>query len=308
MRQIDEAERADAIDIDSIETELADGKLIDSRPVRNRSSAKETEYETSTALVGERCLPTIRIQASPFLDTLNTLKSVSERVCDEADRQAESTEPMEQNQKADLVSLRLQLKEESLRARGVALRELEEAWRAKIELIQNQVRAREAQLRVRESNLARLTTKVYGVISRINQAEAESQHRMEQLETEITELRHQLKVRDERLAAKQATPELAETLSADIKELEHRLQTAEEKLQSCEAELKTKENLIQAAGAKEAELGKLITRLSSECDKLASELRDKSPVAAQSEKKPQRSRTDSPVWKKIVGRIQEEPV
>ena len=85
------------------------------------------------------------------------------------------------------------------------------------------------------------------------------------------------------------------------------MQTAEGKLQSCEAELEKKENLIRAAAAKEAELGKLITRLSSECEKLSSEPHDNAPVAEQ-EKKQQGSLGDSPVWKKILGRIQEQPV
>jgi chromosome segregation ATPase len=308
MRPTDEAARSATLVLESLDAELVDSaKPVDSQFAHNPST-KETEYETSTALVGNLNLPKVHIQATPFLDALDNLKSASDRVCDLAGRETEPAGPVEQNTKTEIAALRLQLREESLKARVVALREMEEAWRAKIELIQNQVRAREVQLRVRESNLARLATKVYGVIGRLNETEAEAQRKTEQLESEIAGLRQQLQERDERLAAKKATPELAEALKENIKELEQQLQAAEQKLQSCESELKTKENLIQAAAAKEAELGKLIARLSSECERLASGARSKSPVASQLEKKQERSLTDSPVWKKIVGRIQEEPV
>src|SRR5436853_451117 len=190
------------------------------------------------------------------------------RLAKQTEKRQWSQRPLEQSNKRDLASLRLQLKEESLKARSLALREIEEAWKAKVELIQNQLRGREVQLRVRERDLAGLTSKVYGVINRINQSESESQNKAEQLETEITELRHQLKEKDERLATKRPAQELE---LRKIKELQDQLQTAERKLQSCEAELEKKENLVRAAAAKEAELGKLITRLSSECEKLSSE-------------------------------------
>jgi chromosome segregation ATPase len=307
MRQIGKADRKATVVLETIETELVSSEHVnatDPEPLGNRRFPEEIEYKTQPARIANPCLPSVRTQADVFLNVINGLKSVSDRVCDAADREVECSEPTEQSKKTDLASLRLQLKEESLKARSLALREIEEAWKAKVELIQNQLRGREIQLRVRERDLAGLTSKVYGVINRINQAESESQNRAEQLETEITELRHQLKEKDERLAAKRPAQELE---LKKLKELQDQLQTAEGKLQSCEAELEKKENLIRAAAAKEAELGKLITHLSSECEKLSSEPHDNAPVAEQ-EKKQQGSPGDPPVWKKILGRIQEQPV
>jgi chromosome segregation ATPase len=262
------------------------------------------EIDNKTTRTGDLCLPTVRTQADVFLNAIDDLKSVSDRVCDQADRDAERAGKMEDSKRTELADLRLQLKEESLKARGLALRELEEAWKAKLELVQNQIRRREAQVRVREGELTRMASKIYGVVNRLNQTESESQSKAEQLEAEIADLKHQLKERDERLAAKKPARE-AEL--EHIKQLEDRLQSTEENLQSRDAELKEKDKLIQAATAKEAELGKLIDRLSSECEKLTAESHDKTPVAEQVEKKQQRSSGDFGAWKKILARIQEQP-
>src|SRR5206468_11542155 len=49
----------------------------------------------------------------PYTTLFRSLKSVSDRVCDAADREVECSEQTEQSNKTDLASLRLQLKEES---------------------------------------------------------------------------------------------------------------------------------------------------------------------------------------------------
>jgi chromosome segregation ATPase len=285
------AELLDPGDITETDSELLDGPL----------SAEEIEYPN------HQRLPIVRTQANRFMNVINELKSVSDRVCDAADRETDCDEQSEQNKKAELTTLRLQLKEESLKARGLALRELEEAWKAKLQQNENQLRRREIQLSVREGALARLTSKVYAVISRLNQAESESQKKAERLEAELTEVKHQLKAKDERLTANEPILEKMQgELKEKIKEFELRLQATEGKLQSCETELKQKETLIQAAAAKEAEMGKLIKSLSSECDKLSSELHQKS--IAQLEKKQRNPISDATILKKVLGRIQEQPV
>jgi chromosome segregation ATPase len=277
-------------------------------------SVEEMEETSQMARMTGQRLPIVRTQASRFMNVLNELRSTSDRICNAADRETECAEETAQDKKTELATLRLQLKEESLKARGLALRELEEAWKAKLEQNENQLRRREVQLSIREGALARLTSKVYGVISRLNQTESESQRKAERLEAELTELRHQLKAKNEHVAAKQPLLEkLQAELKEKIKQLESRLQASEAKLLGCETELKQKETLIQAAAAKEAEIGKLIKSLSSECDKLSSELHQKSALIVQLEKRPRNPMADAAtlkttIVKKVLARIQEQPV
>src|SRR5919108_1025034 len=82
MRPTDEAARSATLVLESLDAELVDSaKPVDSQFAHNPST-KETEYETSTALVGNLNLPKVHIQATPFLDALDNLKSASDRVCD----------------------------------------------------------------------------------------------------------------------------------------------------------------------------------------------------------------------------------
>ena len=63
--------------------------------------------------------------------------------------------------------------------------------------------------------------------------------------------------------------------NTDIPSLQLRLQDAEGKLESQEKTLQEKEAGIHAAALREKEIGKLIERLSSECEKLSAELCEK---------------------------------
>jgi chromosome segregation ATPase len=247
-------------------------------------------------------------QADILQNLINELKSMSAPAADALMREAGGAERTDESKQTELAQLKFRLKEkeDAFEARELALGELEEASKAKFAAVEGQIEERKNQLDRRERELARLTAKVHGVINRLNQTESEAQSTAQRLEAELTELRHQLAEKDESLAAKNLQWEKLEgELRENIKELELQLQTTAEKLQSSEAELTEKESLIQSAAVKESEIGKLITRLSAECDRLSSELDHKNMTGAQTEKKESSSVNDARVWKKILGRIQD---
>jgi chromosome segregation ATPase len=288
---------------------LKDIKAATSELLRDDRCTEEIECKTELVSTGHQYLPSLRTHANQFVNAINGLKSLSDRMCDAADREAERGAQTEKSEQTELASLRLQVKEESLKVRALALRELEEVWKAKIEQTEYQLRGREVRLNIREKELAALTSKVYRFINRLNQTESESQKKTERLEAEVTELRQKLEERDERAVAIESPPVTPEVNQSEtIKDLELRLQSAESKLRSYEAELKQKELLIQTAATKEAEIGKLISRLSSECERLSSELQNKSLKPEATEKKEHRSNSDTAIWKKILARIQEQMV
>ena len=78
------------------------------------------------------------------------------------------------------------------------------------------------------------------------------------------------------------------------------------KLASRERELKQKEGIIDAAAAGETEIGKLIERLSTGCDKLSEELCEKRIRIARLQDKPRRSAMAANCGKKSSNLVQEE--
>jgi len=95
---------------------------------------------------------------------------------------------------------------------------------------------------------------------------------------------------------------------ATIIDLETRLKEAESKLQLQETQLKDKEAVIQATAAKEVEIGKLIKRLSQECENLSNELQEKTRLMGQLEIKKPQIPPDKNVWRRMIGRLQDDPL
>jgi chromosome segregation ATPase len=91
-----------------------------------------------------------------------------------------------------------------------------------------------------------------------------------------------------------------------IVELEQQLRDCQNELQTYEAKVKEKDNLLQATAAKETEIGNLIKRLSSECESLNGELQQKSQVLARFESKKGQSASDGKIWRRVIGRLQED--
>src|SRR5262249_10375175 len=103
-------------------------------------------------------------------------------------------------------------------------------------------------------------------------------------EGEVRTLRLDMGKREDRVGARQSDLHRVEgDQKTDIENLQLRLQDAEAKLESQERTLKEKEAGIHAAALREKEIGKLIERLSSECEKLSAELCEKELIISRLE-------------------------
>jgi len=133
------------------------------------------------------------------------------------------------------------------------------------------------------------------------QAESHAHQFTARLE-ELTDLRLQMAKHEESLAARElALNQVEGDFMANIQNLQLRLQDTETNVARQETELKEKESAIQAAAIRETEIGKLIQRLSSECEKLTAELSEKTLMIARLEGKTRQAATGGKVWNKILG-------
>jgi hypothetical protein len=94
-------------------------------------------------------------------------------------------------------------------------------------------------------------------------------------------------------------------LGTKIQALESRLQNTEAKLLSREIELKKKDEAVQAAAAREQAIGKLVVRLSAECERLTAELYETSLIVARLETQARHGLDYRDLWKKSVSLLQE---
>ena len=74
-----------------------------------------------------------------------------------------------------------------------------------------------------------------------------------------------------------------------------------------EEELKEKVRIIEATACKEAEMGNLIKQLSAECTALSEELQRSNSANSRGETKPNPTVNESTLWRRVIGRLQEEP-
>jgi chromosome segregation ATPase len=120
-------------------------------------------------------------------------------------------------------------------------------------------------------------------------------------------LKEQLAQRDEAIQAKNGALRKVELdHRSSITDLEQRLRDAESKLQTFETQLKEKDAVIQSTAVKEAEIGKLIKRLSTECENLSVELQEKTRLLNQLENKKSPTPADGNAWRRVIGKLQEE--
>ena len=198
-------------------------------------------------------------------------------------REAEFADLIEESMETELTSCRgkLEQKNETLQAREMVLARLEETSKAKVAERESRIQNQQNQLKDRETELQQLTSERDHLVNRLNEAElaakqAESEVLQLRLETEFSVLKLQMAKREDSVAAKEPDLRRGEgDQKTDIESLQLRLQDAEAKLASQERELHQKESVIGAAAVKETEIGKLIERLSSECEKLSAELCEK---------------------------------
>lgn len=274
-----------------------------------KAFANGANHEGATANKGGLNDPDIGSQADQLLELIDELKSITDRACNAAVRESECAERIEESKDTEVAKLQIRLKdkEEALAALDAALRERDAISKAKVQDMEIQLRERETRLQLREVEVEDLKTNLRDMTARLHEAESQAREGSGRLQTEMTELARQLKETQTELEAKDHQLRHADgDLKARTQELEVRLQELESQLQGHQAELKEKENLMQAAAAREVEIGKLISRLSEECRKLSADLHQKSLIVAQLEKKQRHFMGDGAVWKKVLGRVKEE--
>lgn len=297
--RMDEAKYDRALDDDcgSIET-----------PVNRADSASSAVDE----------LTEIQSHTHRLLDLLSDLKTVTDRACIAALRESESADRMEESMADAIDTLRDQLEERDadLQAKDEAIKRLDTIWKTKYQRVEACARAREAQLAERESELQAAKAEAEQLGVRLLQAEAALERvesgrgeSAQRFEAELAAVRLQLLSKEACLQEKEQALRKSEAeLRVAMQNHRLRLQQAEGRFAYCETELKHKQSLIDAAALRENEIGKLIKRLSSECEKLTRELQEKTALLASLEDKNHTPAGGGKVWKKVIGLMQDQPL
>ena len=160
---------------------------------------------------------------------------------------------------------------------------------------------------LRDEN-AKLASQLREAESRAEQIQSHTQGDLAPHSQEVAELRLQLAKRDETIQSKNnAIKNIEVDFRAKILALEQSLRDTQAELRNHEAQLKEKDVLVQATAAKEAEMGNLIKRLSTECSTLSKELHQKNRKLAHTESKQGQPIADARIWRRVIGRLQEDP-
>ena len=269
----------------------------------------------SFSLAEANSIVDIEIQADQLLSYINKLTSLADRACSTAIRQSETTHLIEENRHSEMMNLRHRLDQQSaqLHEQQLALVRLDHESKAQIASLETQLqgtrlhRNEENELEVLRSENAALISRLGEAEELARQAQARIQEDLAPLQEEVAELRLQLARRDETIHTKQSAIKNHELdFRAKILELKQSLRDAQTEIQNQETKLKDKEALIQATAVKEMEMGNLIKRLSDECAMLSKELQEKNQILPRLEPK-KASSGDAKIWRRVIGRLQEEP-
>lgn len=199
-------------------------------------------------------------------------------------REAECADLIEKTMDADLTALcdELKRKDEALQAHETALARLKDSSEAQLAALETRIQEQENRLINLQAEQRKLASERDQLANRLSTADAAAEHAEanarefeRRLQDEVSALRLQLESRGpaDGGQADAAQAEGDQTKNAEI--FQHRLQEAEAKLAMHEKDLAEKERIIHAAGIREKELGKLIERISAECEKLSAELCEK---------------------------------
>lgn len=289
------------------------------QPIKSHGNVKELvalPAAPSFSFAEANSILDIEIQADQLLAYINKLTSLADRACGTAIRQNETTHLIEENRRSEMINLRNHLDQQSaqLHEQQLALIRLEYESKAKIATLETQLQQTKF-YRSEENELELLRSENTNIASRLHEAEAlakQAQSRIQgdlaPLNQEVAELRLQLAKRDETIQSKNSAIKNIELdFRAKILALEQSLRDTQAELKNQEAKLKEKDALIQASAAKEAEIGNLINRLSTECSNLSNELHDKNRTPAQIESKQVQPVADASIWRRVIGRLQEDP-
>ena len=263
---------------------------------------QNTGAKSGSGSAGDDRPPEIETHVDRLLSLLKNLNAINDRADDAksrdggssndfdllviaALREAECADLFEKSMEADLTALcrELEQKDEALKARETALARLEEASKEQLAELESRIQNQEKQVNNLVMEQQKLTAERDHLLKTLNeaqrtakQAEAGARQFRERMEEEVAALRLEIEKREEVRDARKPDLHRAEgDQKKDIETLQLRLQDTEAKLASQEKELNEKERAIHAAGVRETELGRLIQRLSSECEKLSAELCEK---------------------------------
>ena len=264
------------------------------------------------------CVLDIEIQADQLLAYIDKLTSLADRACNTAIRQTETAQLLEKNRFAELGTLRIQLEQqkEQYHEQQLALLRVEHQSRAQISTLENRLHEIEkhqqnigidSELKKLQVENGVLATRLAAAEAIANQAHV-GDHDSAPSNQEMADLKRQIAERDETIEIKNhAIKEIEREYRVKINELETRLSTVESELKIQEVKLKEKDSVIEMAGAKEAEVGNLIKRLSAECAALSGELQEKNQRLVEIQANKLKPISDVKVWRRMIGRLQEEP-
>jgi chromosome segregation ATPase len=219
-------------------------------------------------------------------------------------REAECADLIEQSMETELTSLcsELKQKDEILQAQEIALVKLEETSKAKLAELENHIQNQENQFREWEMERQQLTSERDRIVLRLNDAELAAKR--PEVEAQVCALSLEGAKRQDSVAAREYDLHEGDQ-KTDIENLQLRLQEAEAKFVSQERTLKEKETGIHAAAVREKEIGKLIERLSLECEKLSAELCEKELIISRLEDTPcYHFLNGAKAWEKILRVVQ----
>ena len=273
----------------------------------------------SFSFADANCIVDIEIQADQLLAYIDKLTSLADRACNTAIRQTETAQFLEKNRYTEIAKLRSQLEQqkEQYQEQQLALLRVEHESKSRIASLESQLHqiAIHQQYADKNIELEALRAQKTTASRPLAEAEAIAEHAQKSehsdpnpLNQEIAKLRLQLEKREETLEIKnRAMKEIEVEYRGKLLELEKRLAAAESQLELREATLQEKEAQIIAAARKEAEVGNLIKRLSAECAALNSELQEKNRRLPQTDAKKVQTINDATIWRRMIGRLQEEP-
>src|SRR5215475_2107571 len=256
------------------------------------ATLQNTEAKSELGSAGDGRPPEIDSHFNRLLNLWNRLKSITDRASDvkprslgrsqdfellaiAALREAECADLIEQSMETELTTLcgELKQKDEALQALETALVRLKETSKAKLAELENRIQNQANQLRDRGMERPQQTSE-RNLARRLNETELAAKR--PEAEPQVCGLSLEMTKREDSVGARESDLHRVEgDHKTDIENLQLRLQDAEAKLESQERTLEEKEAGIHAAALREKEIGKLIERLSSECEKLSAELCEK---------------------------------
>ena len=280
---------------------------MDSSSEDNLRPHGEPAKSLNTAPLGG--LSQLQEQANRLLNFIDELRTIADQACDSAVRHAESAQRNEQQNRQTVENLQQEVKQcnVTLSVRTLALQQLEESSKQQLATLENRLDQESAKIEQKQREVDEQRSRVQWVEDRAKQAAQEAQQRGDALQAEVANLKAQIANRDEIIQNKNATiRQIDEDKRKQQEDLQAALRLAQAQLAEKTHELAQREAVFQATAAKEAEIGKLIARLSTECDKLSGELIEKSQRIAHLESQIPTPGNDANIWRRVIGKLHDE--